>query len=144
MGEALQQAKDLLATEVFPGDVIAAILGASELDSLPTNEVFLATVFSEFAKLKPHLFEDFDFSDHSTYPFSDVLQDLLDDLETEHYLGKPNPTYTRHDIQQEQGADWVRNQILAKFERKGWLGDVNELAALLKKKVANHEVATKD
>lgn len=139
MTSALERARVLLQREVFPGDVVAGIIAASGLEELPSSELFLSTVFYEFSLKKPQLFSEFDFFPDGTYPYTDVLSELLHYLEAEHFLGKPNPSYARLQVAQGDAVDgWVNRSIFAKLEARGWLDDVKELGVQLKQKVEQH------
>jgi len=138
---ARERARQVIEESVLPGDVVAGIIGASQLESIPSNELLLSSIFYEFAREKPHLFEDFDFFPGGTYPFTDVLQEQLNHFETEHFLGKPNPTYRQHIVKSEDSnvGEWINKWVFQKLERHGLLADVRELGEKLRLRVSAFE-----
>lgn len=145
-GSALERAREALRANVLPGDVVAGVIAASGLDQIPSSELLLAEIFYEFSESKPHLFEDFDFFPGGTYPFTDVLQEQLAYFETQHFLGKPNPTYRYHLVKLDDPdvTEWLDTWVFKKLERRGWLKDVRELGAQLRARVGRLDKPRED
>lgn len=93
----------------YPDDIICALFRASG-KKIPTTQKELHTRIFELKTEDPDLYKEFTFSNSGTFPYSALLDRVIQRLVTSDILVTPNPDYPIFEISQE-GQDYIDDLI---------------------------------
>jgi len=99
----------------FPDDIICAALFASEKDSIPTDMKKLHEAIYVLKKEFPDVYKEFTFSTSGTFPYSRLLERVLQRLITSRILKAPNPDYPKFELS-EKSKDYIERTVVGRLK----------------------------
>lgn len=121
--EGVKEVEDILKEldAVFPDDKVLVVLNEMELESkaLRFDEEKVHRLFYHFSCDNPDVFKEFVFKTTGTYPYSRLLERVIQRLKISRVLKTENPDYERVRLA-EGTSDYVHEEIISRLNQKDY------------------------